>query len=495
MTILALVLLGAGPLTDIAAEEYDLDIEIDLGSLDMSSPEGQGPEDLSPEVEEIPAAKGTAEEGTTGEEADREEANRAKEGAPGAAISDIPAAVFSRAERPLSLYGYLVNYSTANLYSSGHDPAADLGNVLYLRLKGDAEPEDFLQFHFELSYSGSTGNQNFYALMDDYGLIAADPEAGAEKNPYEDLVQEIELDHLWGSVSLALLDLQFGKIPLAWGTGYVFNPTSRAAGIAFMDTVAEETPGTLAVSAGFQLPRYYSLQGYVAFQDKYHNSGYSLEDGAFDNLPWGWKITGLAGAFDFSFGMVKEVIRAGEGDYLRAYYGTGDFVGALGPFGVYGEAAAAFPGGNSFSLDFQGWDPLSSLEASAGFDYEFDNLEITLRGEYYYYGPGTADPDKYDNSLVLSGAAQVLGRDYCFLNAERTFFDYLSVAAGTLINLHDYSAIILPEMSYEIASDFTVSAGSFLFYSGKSGEFGGDYGPLPVDLTTSAVFLRVKLSF
>ena len=466
----------------VAAEEYDLDIEIDIGSLEL------------PPAEEEQAGNDAADDDGAGAYAPAGDAAE-EDGAGEEGAADYPAAMFSREESALHFYGYLVNYSALNFYPAGEDPRMDLGNVLYVRIKGDAEPEEFLQFHTEFSYSGTTGNQNFYALMDSFGMIPVGSEMEAEKNPYEDFVQDLTVDHLWGSVSLGLLDLQFGKIPLAWGTGYVFNPTARAAGSAFMDTVAEETPGTLAVSAGIQLPRYYSLQGYTAFQDKFHISGASLEDGEFDNLPWGLKLTGVAGSFDFSLGMLKEVIRAGEGDYLRAYYGTTDFAGALGPFGVYGEAALALPGDNSFSLDFQGWTPLDRLEAVAGFDYEAEGLELTLRGEYYHNGPGTADPDEYDNNLVLSGAASVLGKDYLFLHLERLFIDYLTLSAGVLTNLNDFSTILFPEASYEFASNFTVSAGGFLFISGGGGEFGGEYGPEPADLTTSAVFVRMKLSF
>lgn len=92
---------------------------------------------------------------------------------------------------------------------------AEMGNTLYMRLKGDSEPEDGLHFHFEASYTGSTGNQ----------------------------IESFAVDHLWGAAAIGPLDLQFGKMPIAWGTGYVFNPTARTSSSAFMDTISEETPG------------------------------------------------------------------------------------------------------------------------------------------------------------------------------------------------------------------------------------------------------------
>ena len=146
---------------------------------------------------------------------------------------------------PFSLYGYLVNFSSVNFYTgrSGIENM-DMGNTFYMRLKGDFEPEEALHFHFEASYSSSMGNHSFSALYESYAM-----------------------DHLWGSVAIGLFDLQFGKMPIAWGTGYVFNPSSRTASSAYMETVSEETPGTLGIVPSVQLAPGFAIQSYLAFQD------------------------------------------------------------------------------------------------------------------------------------------------------------------------------------------------------------------------------------
>ncbi len=321
------------------------------------------------------------------------------------------------AAAPFSLYGYLVNFSTINFYTSGFRiEEADMGNTLYMRIKGDSEPEDALHFHFEASYTGSTGNQNPLAIYESYGMIPPDSVFEQEAHPYTDFIQSLAVDHLWGSAAIGSLDLQFGKMPIAWGTGYVFNPTARTAASAFMETVSEETPGTIGLAPSVQLGPGLALQGYLAFQDKNHLTSAALSDGDFNNLPFGAKLQAAAGSFDLSAGFIKEVINSGF-SYTRYYYLSGDFAGAVWNFGIYGEASLRFPGsGSSFSLDYSAYEPLDMLELAAGFDYTIPGIDVVSRVEYYHHGPGESSKDLYDNTKVLSGELMVQGENYIFLH-------------------------------------------------------------------------------
>jgi len=398
------------------------------------------------------------------------------------------------AAAPLSLYGYLVNFSTINLYTSGFRiEEAEMGNTLYLRLKGDSEPEDGLHFHFEASYTGSTGNQNPFAIYDSYGLVPT----GYEQSefPYENFVHSLAVDHLWGSAAVGPLDLQFGKMPIAWGTGYAFNPTARTAPSAFMETVSEETPGTIGLAPSVQLGPGLALQGYLAFQDRNHLTTAALSDGDFNNLPFGVKLQVAAGSFDLSAGFIKEVINSGS-SYTRYYYLSGDFAGAVWNFGIYGEASLRFPGsGSSLSLDYSAYEPLDMLELAAGFDYTIPGIDVVNRVEYYHHGPGESSKDLYDNTKLLSGELMVQGEDYIFLHLEKQLFNYLTISAGGMFNLNDFSGVIFPDISYELYSNFIVSMGGYLFAGGADTEFGGEYGPESIDLTEPALYVRMKLSF
>lgn len=366
---------------------------------------------------------------------------------------------------PFSFYGYLVNFSTVNIYTDNFRiEDADMGNTFYMRLKGDFEPEDTLHFHFEACYSGSMGNQSPFAVYESYAI-----------------------DHLWGSAAIGPLDLQFGKMPIAWGTGYVFNPTARTASSAFMETVSEETPGTLGIAPSVQLAPGLALQGYLAFQDRNHLTTEAPGSGNFDNLPFGIKIQTAAGNYDVSAGFIKEVINSGS-SYSRYYYLSSDFAGAVRDFGVYGEASLKFPGdGGSLSMDM--------LELAAGFDYSIPGIDVVSRLEYYHHGPGESSKDLYDNEKVLSGELMLQGKDYLFLILERVFFNYLTITAGGIINLGDFSAVIYPDISYELYSNFLISMGGYLFTGKADTEFGGEYGPTDMDLTEPAIYVRMKLSF
>ncbi len=372
------------------------------------------------------------------------------------------------AAAPFSLNGYLVGFSAVKLYTNGGSiENADMGNIFYMRLKGDFEPEDALHFHFEGYYSGSMGNLSPSVLYEDYAI-----------------------DHLWGSAAIGPLDLQFGKIPIAWGTGYVFNPSSRAASSAFLETVSEETPGTLGISPSVQVGSGIAVQGYLAFQDKNHLTTTGA-NGNFDNLPFGIKLQTAAGAFDVSAGFIKEVINDGS-VYSRYYYLSSDFAGAVWDFGVYGEASLRFPGdGGSLSLDYSGYNLSDMLELAAGFDYTIPGLDVVSRLEYYHHGPGESSKGLYDYKKGLL----VQGEEYVFLNLEKIFFDYLTVSAGTMFNLNDFSGVILPGISYELYSNFLISMGGYIFTGKADTEFGGVYLNVPKDMTEPAFYVRMKLSF
>jgi hypothetical protein len=416
----------------------------------------------------------------------------------GAAFS--AAAQESFYEETFSLYGYLVNYFNANLYAEDWAITdSDYGNILYGRLKGDWNPGDNLSFHAELAYQGSVGNQNPYVVSESYGLVPVDlTDQAVTFN--EDLVQTISVDHLWGSVNLGRFDVQFGKLPIAWGTGYFFNPTSKVASIPFLDTVSEETPGTLGVipSVSF-LDGSMSIQGYAAFQEKSHETLPVAVDGDWCNLPFGLKLKGIVGAFDLSGSWIKEVAFSPTG-WSRIHYLGADFVGAIWNFGVYGEAALKMWDESREKLAFGYEEFLDLIDACLGFDYFIPVLEIDARVEYYYQGTGAAEQSQYEDSFakLMTGQQMVLAEDYLLFHLERAFLDYFGVSTTGFVNINDGSFGIVPELSGEPYGNLEVSLGAMLFYGPGGSEFDGEYtGAIypEFDLTDPGVYVRCKLSF
>lgn len=388
-----------------------------------------------------------------------------------------------------SLYGYLVTLADCDLEArDGAVVDSTAGAVFYLRLKGDWRPEENLAFHIEAAYSATTGNQNPYAVLGAWGL-APDPTAF----PTDDFVQTLALDHAWGAARIGILDLQTGKIPIGWGTGYVFNPTAKAARIPFLQTVTEETPGTLAIAPSVALRPGLALSGYAAFQDRSHKKSALSSDAEWENLPFGAKLQAVVGSFDLSVSGIREIFYDEASErYLRGNHAGADFAGAVGSFGVYGEAAVRLPDGSGAS-----WNAGNSIEACAGFDFTFDSIDLLTRVEIYHQGQGAGRESAYDLARVLSGELALQAEDYLFLHAERVLASYVTASLSGLINLDDGSAVIMPRVRYEVYADLELELGGAIYVGGRGSEFYGEYlvGGETVDVTEPSVYARCKLSF
>lgn len=380
----------------------------------------------------------------------------------------------------LDIYGYLVN--CFNVASE------NCGDQIYLRLKGDWKPAENLSFHLELANTYWMGNLNPYAIL---------PGVDQSAHPLEDFTREFRLDHYWGSVTFDRFSLQFGQVPLAWGTAYVFNPTSKASVPAMLDMVAEETPGTPAIVPSYAFDDRFSLQGYLAFQEKLGKKTASRADGEPANLPYGLKLQATTGKFDWSVGWIKEVLYLDDG-YHRNYYLCGDFVGAIGNVGIYGEAAVNLPRNAADSgFDFDQFDLEEQVALSLGGDYYLEGLETTIRFEFHHQGRGEEDKADYDLGYLLSGELAALAEDYFFLAAEKEYSAYYSLTVAALVNLNDRSYVFFPEFSYQPDLDFTVTLGALIFGGPAGSEYNGvfDLGAGEIDLTNSAIYIKCELSF
>lgn len=385
----------------------------------------------------------------------------------------------------LSIYGYLMNYLNYTDENSGDE--------IYLRLKGEWRPTENLLFHLELANIYRISNLNPYAFFGSLGLSPIDQ----AEFPLDDFNREFRLDHYWGSATIGRFNLQFGQIPLAWGTAYVFNPTSKACLPPLLDTVAEETPGTPAIAASYAVNDRFSIQGYLAFQEKLAKKTSSMDDGDQNNFPFGIKLQATTGKFDWSVSWTREVLYLND-DYQRNYYLGADFVGAIGDVGIYGEAAVNFPrNAADTAFEFDGHDLEELTEISLGGDYYLDGLETTIRFELYHQGKGEDDKTSYNPMRLLSGELPVLAEDYLFLAAEKKFSDYYELRLAMMVNLNDDSCALFPEFSYSPYLDFTVSLGAVLFGGPGGSEFDGVFniGGADRDLTNSAIYLKCKLSF
>jgi len=462
--------------------------------------------------------------------------------------------VASSYEEPFSLYGYMIDYFQSSLnYTDQKFSKPTFGNALLLRLKGDWRPENNLRFHMEFSYISNVGNQNPYLMYEKLGISGF----AQSDFPLEDYSQRMFFDHVWGMVNIGNFDMQFGKFPVAWGTGYVFNPTSRVAFPPFLDMVTEDTPGTMAILPSYALSNRISLEAYLAFQDKTRKTTAYQEDGDANNLPYGIKLNTIVGSFDMSLSWIKEVLYNDldyrpiddilneaateyvqgivanqmmadllvEGDtstvlemfkqgalaemsadlpthpyYKHSYYTGFDFAGAIWNFGVYGEFAFRIPRNDEDDgFQLKNYRLADNLEMCIGFDYMIPNIEIDTRMEYYYQGIGEKSKKDYNLLTVLSGEKLVNARNYSFLFLEKTIHDYHKFNLAFFNNLDDGSYAILPGYSYSPYSNFDITTGTFILGGSKGSEFDGRYtlyGEKEIDLMDNIwPYIRLKISF
>lgn len=381
-----------------------------------------------------------------------------------------------------SLYGYIL--TNLNL------TADDLGNVFYFRLKGDWTPGPNLFFHMELANDYRMGNQHPAYLSTRLSGSTSE----TQTNAVDQL--NLKIDHLWGLVNLGTMDIQFGKIPIGWGTGYAFNPTAKTYSVSFLDDLSEETPGTLGILSGYALNDTTAFQVYLAFEDKKRTQ--RPEAGEWERIPFGIKVQKIWGAFDLSLSWIKEVFYRPEAQaYHREYYLGGDFVGAVGDFGVYGEAALNVPRNDEGRFDFSGHRGQDLLEYCVGGDYIFTTADLTLRMEYYHQGRGVTNKTDYDLLSGLSSGQPLQAEDYLLVALEKIFLNYHTFIFGSFINCNDGSFILLPELNYNAADNLEVVLGSVVPCGEKGSEFNGTWevNGQKIEVLKPSIYVQAKLSF
>src|SRR6056297_991618 len=406
-----------------------------------------------------------------------------------------------------SAYGYVksaARLGVGSLSSAGEYTEGN-GALTTLRLKADWEPEALVSAHVEINFETSRGYLNPYGFQEAAGLDALAAAAGGQTaarlqaaNPQDRFHSQLTVDHAWGLFSAGPLDLKLGKLPVAWGTAYAFNPLDRVNSAGELGgSESEETPGSTGIQPSLQMGGPLTLSGYLVYEEKSRSAPAGAAGGNPDNYPFGLKLQGYRGPVDWSLGFVKEVLYLGStSDYRRRYYLGGELFTAVGDGGLYAEAVCRMPGENGtidFSDEFEWPQP---FEVAAGGEYTLDG-GTTLRGEYYFHGAGADDKGDYQPLDLLSGELSMLGRHYLFAMAGHTFIDYLEVHLAALANLSDGSWVLLPEVSYALRPNVQLTAAGLLPWGPRGSEMDGRFdiqpGAVPpVDLAEGGLQIEAK---
>jgi hypothetical protein len=280
------------------------------------------------------------------------------------------------------------------------------------------------------------------------------------------------------------LEIRLGRQRLAFGPGYVFNPSDLYVQPNFTDPTREDL-GQDALLTTFYFGRLSGAQ-LIAVPSR------AAADG-----DYGTRLFVNLGGFDLAASYYHRGAYAAD---QRAHFvglsATGEItVGDWDGPGVWAEAG----------LDAPYWtarpegagDPDTAWRASAGLSYTFTE-DFSALVEYFHDDAGAAEFADYDWLSLLSGDRFVLGRDYLFANLEYDLASLITLTAMGLVNLGDSSLVAGPGLRFNLSDNVGLTLGGFLFFGGDESEFGHgeiDYGTYAIPAYPHVAYVRFDAAF
>lgn len=315
-----------------------------------------------------------------------------------------------------------------------------LADVNRLRLKVDYDPGSNFTVHLEPRY---------YCLIktEDIPLIGVTD------------MDKVVWDRYYAKAFLPLLSVTAGKQRIAWGTGYIWNPTdifnTYVLSFAITD---EEKINVEAVRLEIPLGQASGLDGWVL-------TGPSQKKGL--------RAKTTLGLFDLGLSYVDRADGTSQAGLA--------FAGDAWLFGVRGEVVVL--------------SGSRQMLVMLGSDYTFDN-GVGLSAEYFYNGLGQSRSANYDWTSYYAGAIPALARDYLYLGTNKILDELTTVNFSLLANLNDESFIFYPSYARSLAQNLDI----YLQASIVGGRVGSEFYPPPSQDPTGfagskLLLMKVKYSF
>lgn len=312
----------------------------------------------------------------------------------------------------IELAGYYENDVVGVLKKDGGLAAGNLGR---LRLKIDSRLNPGLAFHVE---------PRCYLLIKSQNLS---------------LVGVTGLDQLiWDRIYLKgyspLANLTVGKQRIAWGAGYVWNPTDAFNPFVMSFAVREEDETNVeAVRIEMPMGEAGGVDGYVLIGNKW------------EETKKGIRAKTNVGLFDLSFSYVD----LGRSSFQLGFDSAGEVFGV----GVRNEFVLKAPAStNRYFQSVWGWD--YTLENGTG-----------LNMEYFFNGLGKKNREDYD------WTASQKGMDYLFFGVNRILDELTSLRGSLIVNLDDLSWIIYPQYTRNVKQNLDLSLEAMLLGGPEGSEF------------------------
>lgn len=326
----------------------------------------------------------------------------------------------------------------------------DLNNLVF-SAEGKLGAESFVHADAEatLPFGAVNGNLLDY-IPDTFSRMV--PDSLRDAYGYR-LEPSVRISNAYISMTWNKLTVRLGKQPLAWGTGYVWNPTEIISPkLAYDPSYRRDGENALKVAYSWRYGGGVELVGVLRgdidsitaiARIKENLAGFDISAvGA-----WLWDST-------LTPGTVQSRVLAG-----------GQFKGDIAGIGVWAE------GGYNIYEE----DSLSYAEFVAGCDYTF-TFRTHVMAEYLHYGRGFASPDDYTSQAWFErawGGRKALGRHLVYLGADQTVISFHSLGVGTILNLTDFSGMVIPRLSLNLADNLDLSLYGFLSFGDEQSEYGG----------------------
>ncbi len=292
-----------------------------------------------------------------------------------------------------------------------------------------------------------------------------------EQLPYSSLFSStsVNLDRAVIKLYLPKMDIFFGRQPVAWGTGYAFNPTD----LWNIKNATDPTAPKVGINA---------LRAEIPLGDLAGLSLVTSTGNDFKHSSGGFRLKWYLGGFDMSISGISMMNADREMFGLKRKIVAGaDLAGEIGPVGVWYEVAVA----NRIYNGYENFDSLYT-QIDLGLDYTFSN-GLYLMGEYFFNSLGKESYTNYsinDMAAVAGGEAPGMGVHYIFGGLQQNFVGRVDVGVFGLVNVQEKAGMLMPEVKYTFNDHIELKLkGSIAAGSKRRSEYGSLRSSVQLEMT------------
>ncbi len=343
----------------------------------------------------------------------------------------------------IEILGYYENDLVGMVTRTGEAFAGDLNR---LRLRIDSKILPNVNLHLEPEY-------NFLLKTQDLSISGVSG------------LDQLVWDRAYLRIYFPQADLTLGKQRIAWGAGYLWNPTDVFNPFTLSFAVDEEQEAEPeAVRIEVPLGDASGIDAYVVSGNEWNEARKGIR-----------AITNI-GMYDLSLSFVD----LGSGGFQFGFDSTGE----LFELGVRSEIAMISPAGAG-----------RYIQSVWGWNYTFeDGSRVDM--EYFFNGLGKKDKNDYDWTSYLAGDINQLGKDYLYFGIGKMLDEITNMKFSLLLNADDMSYIFYPSYSRNIFENIDLGLEAMLV----RGAEGSEYFPTDAQdstglLGSSMALLRIRYSF